>query len=190
MYLSSRALVLAAAWCLLNPVPGAAQDVPLFEISGGYSFLQAEMFTMNLDGTRGDGFGQALHGWVASMTGNLSPALGLTAEFGGNRWKAFGVHLQSLLAGPRVTVARARRVSLFAQVLLGAQRTSSALVPGESSSDFVIQPGVGLDVWMTPTVGLHVGADYRRVFANEASPLGGSSQFRLHGGLAVAGGRQ
>ena len=187
MLLMSRVLVLATC-CVFVSSPAAAQETPLFELSGGYTFLQAEKFTFLPDGTL-DGSGQAFHGWVGSITVNLSPALGLTGELGGNYWRAFGIDLRSLLVGPRVTVRRGH-VSMFAQVLLGAEQISTALAPGFGASTFALQPGAGIDFWTTPNVAIHVGADYRRVFENAERPRAGSNQFRLHGGLAVAAGQR
>lgn len=64
----------------------------------------------------------------------------------------------------------------------------------ESLAGLAIQPGVGVDFWVTPNVAIRGGADYRRAFVEDDRrdfvTIRDLNQFRYHVGLAVAGGRR
>ena len=62
---------------LLITVSADAQDVPKFELFGGYAFA-------NTAGTLGDQGRPNLNGWNASFTANLNRWTGLVADFGGS----------------------------------------------------------------------------------------------------------
>ena len=179
---------LSAMLMLAVFAPGTsfAQDARLFELSGGYSFARASNSFVGMN----------FNGWIASATGNLSPIFGITGEIGGSYRSIdpFGngndllVTLHSFLAGPRVNLRAATKVTLFGQFLVGAHRFG---LEGASATDFAIQPGVGVDFWTAPNVAVRLGADYRRTFRSGSRRLlifeGNSwNQFVVHVGGVVA----
>lgn len=162
----------------IDTAPTLAQQTPAVDISGGYSFLRDQEIETNF------------HGWVASMAGNVNEWFGIVGEVGGNyrTLQAFDTDIDlsvhSFLAGPRFS-GRGAQVTSFGQVLLGVARASAGVL-GETASvtEFALQPGGGVDVWLRPNVGIRVGGDYRRIFAEGA----GTNEFRFHVGIVVAAG--
>jgi len=171
-----RVSVFAFVSCLMA-APAFAQETPSFDVSGGYSFLRDQEVEENF------------HGWVASVTGNLSPLLGITGEIGGN-YKTVDVigtdvslSVHSFLVGPRLAARTNPAFTPFVHVLDGAARGSaSVLGQSESATDFALQPGGGVDFWVRENVGVRAGADYRRVFSEGE----GSNEFRFQLGIVLA----
>jgi hypothetical protein len=51
---------------------------------------------------------------------------------------------------------------------------------------FVVQPGAGIDFWITRALGIRLGADYQHLISS-GEPFHG---VRTHVGIAIAGGRR
>lgn len=176
------ALVLA---CLMlgMAMPAFAQDTrPAVEISGGYSFLRDQDIEENL------------HGWLASVSGNVTRWLGIVGEVGGNYKTVtlfdtdFDFSVHSFMAGARFSARGPGNVTPFGQVLVGAARGSiSVLDESESSTEFAVQGGGGVDFWVRPRLAIRVGGDYRRIVVNEDDD-GGLNEFRFYAGLVVGAG--
>ncbi len=129
----------------LTFLPVMAQEIAKAEVFGGYSWA-----------------GGNFHGWNSSVTGNLSPRFGITADFSGH----YGTEqagpilvkqdAHSFLFGPRYSF-RGKRFTPFVYTLLGATRFhESATVSGQrlSASDtgFSSALGGGLDVKVSDRV--------------------------------------
>lgn len=172
--------VLAALFALVVAAPASAQNVPAFEVSGGYSLLRDQASE------------ESFHGWLASVTGNLNRMLGITFEVEGSSKTLeeldgenvdFGY--QSFMFGPRLSSRRSENVTPFAHVLIGGSRASVNLLGmSVSSTNLALQPGGGVDIWMASNIGIRAGGDYRRVFAEEA----GINQYRFHVGMVIGAG--
>jgi opacity protein-like surface antigen len=189
MRFAMRTAVVAAALSLFAPVTGFAQDAPKWDASVGYSLLN--------DSDLGDAIDEGtFHGWLGSFNYNVTPLIGITGEVGRNSksLEEFGglvdadISFLSYLVGPRVG-RRVENISYFGQVLFGGVRSEAnveilgvPLIEGGESSDFAIQPGAGVDFFVTPNTGIRVGADYRRVFYEGE----GSNQFRFHVGVVFS----
>jgi hypothetical protein len=147
---SSRGLILTFATILFGSVlPAAAQDNPALDVSGSYWFL-TEIH-----------IGGKVHGWVASVTRNVTPVLGITGEIGGT----YKANYYSLLAGPRFASRQDPRVTRYAHMLIGPVIAGVPL----RRAYFALQPGGGADFWLRPRLGVRAGIDYRHVFADENS---------------------
>lgn len=152
---------------LLGTVPLKAQT-PRAEISGGYSFLH--------DHDRSENFPA---GWVASATGNVNTWIGVAAEVGGNyrtcdncqrgpftsqdsRGTDLHLRVYTFMAGPRVAARAIPAVTPFAQFLLGGAHVSGGVeFDGALTTGFTYQPGGGVDVRVTPNLGIRLQGDYR-----------------------------
>ena len=163
-----KSLGMALCVLVLGVLPAGAQT-SRFEFSGGYSFLHEQ--------DRSEDYPA---GWVAAGTGNVTDWIGVSAEVSGNyrtcnkcqrgpftsvnsRGKDLDLAMYTFMAGPRLA-ARMSRVTPFAQVLLGGTHMSGgAEFDGALSTGFSYQPGGGVDVYVTPTLGLRVQGDYRVV---------------------------
>ena len=181
-------------------VPAFAQSVPKVELSGGYQFLNfsAEDESESMP-----------KGWYFDVAGNLSPMLGLVFQVGGN-YKTFGesvslggitatasadLSVHEFLGGARLNARSDSAIVPFGQVLVGAVSTSvevsgSTTIPGmapitfneeDSGTDFGLEAGGGVNFALSDTLGLRVGADYLRVFADD----GGANAFRFAVGIVI-----
>jgi hypothetical protein len=143
-----RVLTLAFCLFLLTPAAAAQEATPIAEIAGGYSALNDDENTLS--------------GWVASASASITRLFGVTAEVGVNYFSETETHFDQTFSygynilfagiGPRL-VARGSRVAAFGQFLVGVQN--------QHDSVFALQGGGGIDVWITPTVGVRAGVDGR-----------------------------
>jgi hypothetical protein len=154
---------------LLTPAPSRAQT-PSVEISGGYAFMR--------DQDRAEKFPA---GWVASAVGNINGWIGAVSEIGGSyrvchdcqrgpftsaTFRGTDRHLRvfTFMVGPRFASRAVSRVTPFGQVLLGGSHISGGVqFDGALTTGFTYQPGAGVDVSVTPDLGLRLQGDYRVV---------------------------
>jgi opacity protein-like surface antigen len=166
---------------LLWALPAGAQT-PQFEFSGGYAFMR--------DQDRSEDFPA---GWFASASGNITNWVSAVAEIGGSyrncrecqrgpftsetfRGTDRNLKVFTFMAGPRVSTRAMSRAMPFAQILLGGSHISGGVqFDGALTTGFTYQPGAGVDLYLTPTLGLRVQGDYR-VVRTEGNN-GGASRF-------------
>jgi hypothetical protein len=169
------------------------EAVPNVELAAAYSYLWDDSFGEQ------DLSGRFNLGWLASGTVNVTDSLGIVGEANGNynspdhttlgepidpntRFSLLGLH-----AGPRYTDRRGGVARPYAQFLLGATRFSASDTDESvSSTEFSIQPGVGVVFRASETVGIDLGADYRLVFTDPYK----TNEFRLHAGVVFGLGRR
>jgi hypothetical protein len=190
-----RSSVLTAVLTLAMAVPAFAQLAPAYDVSVGYSLLRDEELA-DLD------LAETLHGWLASVGFNFNRWLGIVGEVGGNYGtfdveppiEGFGpfeidLKVLSYMGGPRFASHASPSFTPYGQFLFGVARGSvEFLDESESSSEFAIQPGGGLDIWVIPDIGIRVGGDFRRIFFDEIEGDGGANEFRFHVGIVIRGG--
>lgn len=207
MYLRSLTVLAVCALTATAPRPVSAQDigdlpVPLVEVSGGYMFMR----DFSDEDELGVGDVDFPAGWYFSAAVNPTQWLGLVGEVGGsykNDFEAgppgFSVsntaRVYTFLGGPRF-FHKAGRVVPFVQVLAGVAHMRLKTVfpteiyaPGTFKADttaFAIQPGAGLTVLLTETVGVRVSGDYRSImdFAGEEETIY-MNEFRLAAGFTL-----
>lgn len=179
-----------ASFVLCFSLPALAQHAPKVDISGAFSFLGDQAFEESFQQPTAATF----PGWVGSVADHLNPWFAMVGELGGNyrptyRYQLLGsVNLQihSYLVGPRFS-ARARQVTPFAHILVGATRFMAHVDgPNTSFVEFAVQPGGGVDFWVRPRVGIRAGGDYRR-YGHENV---GHAEFRGQVGIVLAFGTQ
>jgi hypothetical protein len=152
---------------LLLSAPASAQT-PRADIFAGYAVMR--------DQDRAETFPA---GWVASVAGHITDWIGVVSEVGGSHrvcedcqrgpftsatFRGTDRHLRvfTFMAGPRFAARQLPRVTPFAQLLLGGSHISGGVqFDGALTTGFTYQPGAGIDLNLTPTVGLRVQADYR-----------------------------
>ncbi len=176
--------VTAALGFTLVPAAAAAQP-SRFEVSGGYQATRAadQIFAA---------------GWSLDVSSSLGDAWGIVAEVSGaHRVEGdsdLGVDVKlsvhSLGAGARWSKRRATRIGLFLQMLAGvtrfnAQAEMGGTDIGGSSTEFMLQPGGGIDVRLNERLGLVGQADYRHVFLDGGGRESGESQFRVLLGVRI-----
>jgi hypothetical protein len=145
-------LMLAAA--LLATVPALAQTTAAApDLSVGYATLW--------DVTSEDSSADPYKGWVVSGAYPLLwPRLSLVGEAGSQTRSTITAETQrvtAILGGPRFALIGGR-LAAFGQLLIGMERFAE---PGLTESGLAIQPGGGVDFWITQMLGARAQADYR-----------------------------
>jgi opacity protein-like surface antigen len=192
-------LRILAFWVTVSSVaaPVFAQSTKA-EISAGYQFLNFVV----------DGEDESMpKGWYLDVSGNLTPMLGIVFQVGGN-YKTFeetvtaggitatataDLKVHEFLGGVRVKAKGSPALVPFAQVLAGGingsvEVSSTTTIPGQppiafsdsdSSTNFALEVGGGVNFGLSDKTGLRVGADYLRVFEEG----GGANLFRFTVGI-------
>ena len=171
-----------AALLLALPTPARAQS-GAGEFSAGWQLLHFEEETFN-------------RGWYADALFNLSDGIGVVGVVGGHYRTLdetefvsgfpvdvtadLGIH--SFMGGMRLSAPQNPRIVPFAQGLIGmvhgsASVEGSATLAGrtftvdesESDTDLAFELGGGVNIGLTDTVGLRLGASYFRVVEEGAS---------------------
>jgi opacity protein-like surface antigen len=179
-------------------IPVSAQTTPRTEISGGYQFL-----TFSVD----DENESMPKGWYFEVAGNLNPMLGIVFQVGGN-YKTFeesvtigggtftaeaDLKVHDFLGGVRLSARDNPRLVPFGQLLVGGvngslELTTTSTIPGipsfseeDSSTNFALLFGGGVNFGLTDRTGVRFGVDYMRIFEEDA----GSNVFRFTVGLVI-----
>lgn len=172
--------ILGVVLCLIA-ILGVATPVLAQESAGdvaiGYSILHdseaEETFPM---------------GWLFAGGVNLGSNLAVVGEVGGNYKKVdfFGedlnLRVHSFLGGVRVQ-NRHPKAMPFGQVLVGlAHMGLSVLGESESSNGFAVQPGGGVDIALSSSLGARVQGDFRMIRSDGET----ANEFRVGFGLVFA----
>ena len=125
-------------------------------------------------------------GWNVSVAGNVSPWLGIVGDATGNYKGGLtandpDVAIHTFTGGPRFSARNSPVAVPFAEFLVGFTRTSFDIDGvGDSSTEFTIQPGGGVDIG-NERVAARLSFAWRRVFY-EGSP---TNMFRFVGGVVI-----
>jgi opacity protein-like surface antigen len=164
--------------------PAMAQT-PSVEIGVGYSYLRDEEIDESLP-----------LGWYADIAGNISDSIGLVGEVGGN-YKTISdddpdldldvkLSVHTAMGGVRLT-RRGDGANIYLQVLAGAARgTVKFQGVSESTTDFAVQPGVGIEFRVGDSMRLRIGGDYRKIFSEGEK----ATQWRATAGLVFRSGQR
>ena len=117
--------------------PAMAQDASKVEAFAGYSYVRITDQGVSANGNGGSG----------AISYNLTPMIGIVADFGGYTGSAHGFdgNIISYMFGPRVSYHMGK-LTPFAQALFGGSRFSAS---GTSENDFSMTVGGGLDYALT-----------------------------------------
>jgi len=139
-----NAAILLLCTSLLSCLPAHGQKVVLF---GGYQLTRFDNGTLIGHNTF------TLNGWNASLTGNLAPFVGVTADFSGAY--SSGSKLHTYTVGPELH-AHVAGIRPFAHALIGGGTTSGPISNG-ASNGLVMFYGGGLDVKAAPFASVRLG---------------------------------
>jgi hypothetical protein len=188
-----RSMAYAVIAVCAAAVPAAAQDPPKIQFAGGYQLLRDE--------------GESLPvGWFAEVGAGVTPAISVVGLVSG-AYKSIeqsetisgvvvsaegDLSIHMFMGGVRYAVRSNPSVTPFAHALLGGVRgsatvTGSGTVGGQtftveesdSSTEFGLLAGGGVDIRLSDRAGLRVGADFLRLFVDE----GGANGFRFTAGV-------
>jgi hypothetical protein len=158
---------------LAQQIPVADDDYQRAEAYAGYSHFRVTQ-----------GSGEGLHGFNASVTGNVTRHVGLKFDLSGHYQTNFGdrVSLYNYLGGVQLKRnSSAARLKPFAHALAGGARLKvSAGSFGFSESGFAAALGAGLDVRASDRFDV-------RVFQVDYNPtrFGGATQHNLRLGVGL-----
>ncbi|PYU13906.1 MAG: hypothetical protein DMG29_10725 [Acidobacteria bacterium] len=127
-----KKLILLAGLFLYLSAPAFAQDTPMAEVFGGYSFVRSSGVTFN--------------GWNGALEGNLNKWLGFVGDFSGHYKSISGtsVRLHTFTIGPQVSFRGIKKATPYAHALFGGARTSVSGSP-TAQTVFAMNFGGGLD---------------------------------------------
>ena len=130
-----------------------AQETPAWDLSGGYSYLKADL--------RGSSF--HLNGGGASVTENLNDWFGGRVEFNAYQGSVNGVNVSAQTAtyGPVFTYRHFDKLTPFAHVQLGAIHASQGYLGISTSAfRFAMTAGGGVDVKINQRAAIRLQGDY------------------------------
>jgi opacity protein-like surface antigen len=179
-------------------IPASAQTAPRTEISAGYQFV-----TFSVE----DESESLPKGWYFDVAGNLNPTIGVVFQVGGN-YKTFeesvtigggtftataDLKVHEFLGGLRLNARDNPRLVPYGEVLVGGisgslELTTTSTIPGipafsqeESSTNFAVVIGGGVNFGVSDRTSIRFGVDYLRIFEEDA----GSNVFRFLVGLVI-----
>jgi hypothetical protein len=130
-----------------------AQDLPQWEITGGYSYLYA-----NLNGTRFH-----MNGGGGSGTENLNNWFGGRIEVNGYYGNDAGTvaSAQTITYGPVFSYRRINRITPFAHVQVGVMHASTGYLGISANAfKFAVAPGGGVDLALNRRTTLRLDGEY------------------------------
>ena len=129
-----RRLILIGVLVWLAAVPVIAQETPRAEVFAGYSVVPTTA--------------TSLHGWAASLNGNINTWFGIKGDFSGH-YKTFAgaeVKLHTFTFGPQISYRKNKNVVVFAHALFGGAHASAGFDGlSVSNTSFAANLGAGLD---------------------------------------------
>jgi hypothetical protein len=174
---------LTALVVLVLTGPAAAQSTRI-EVSGGYQATRVPDETLPL-------------GWIVDVAIKVHDRFAAVAEVSGayktvpdeNLGVDVDLSLHTWAFGPRWYAGRIGRILPYVQLMVGAERASATAqilqtAIGDSRTSFMLQPGGGVNVQMSNTIGVLGQFDYRRVFLdNKEDGASGENRLRIAVGL-------
>ena len=155
-----RRLLGAAFVALLIPASALAEGTPKVEVFGGYSVVHHPEGRGSLN----------LHGWNASIAGNLNDWFGVVGDFEGHygspevfTFSVGDIREHSFFGGPKIAYRKNERFTPFGHALFGMTRSSVETFGLGFPADraFATAFGGGLDVKLTDHIAVRaVQADW------------------------------
>jgi hypothetical protein len=144
-----KKILLLAVLVMLTSALALSQDVPKWEVFGGYSYLRVN------PGFGADGVDTS--GWEAAANYNISHSWGLKADVSGH-YCCDGEHMHNFLFGPQFAFrSQDNKWTVFAHGLIGASHADSIV----SDTSVAWAAGGGFDWYFHNNVGWRVAqVDY------------------------------
>lgn len=209
--MSSRFVAVLIAFLMVFALvaPATAQEgsiipVPVAEVSAGYTFMRDLNDFHDWDGTNFPA------GWYTSGAFNVTRWMGLVGEAAGSyKNNMFSSNFEgakasvdgrvyTFMGGPRFFYKRGR-ISPHLQMLVGATHfratgkmtyANLTTTATETDTNFTLQPGGGLTVYLTPSIGARVAADFRTAMNFDGPGTAYNHEVRVSSGLTFNWGRR
>lgn len=175
-------VVAAGITSLAGSASAQTTQMPTFELSAGYQLLRAGEICQEIEGEEEVcGEGQTFPFGVAVDAARNFGAFSILGEAGWSRDSvdipvvngdddSQSVNLFHVAAGPRWSGRNNPRIWPYGQVLVGALIARSGETPfsdSDTSTNLMVQPGVGVNFVTGDGWGIVTQVDYRRVFLDE-----------------------
>ncbi len=150
-----KRFVYLAALVLAFSLRAGAQDTPAWELSAGYSYLNANL--------SGPGPSFSLNGGGGSITQNVNDWFGGRVEINACGGSVLGTNVtaQTFTYAPVFSYRRSWRYTPFGEVQVGAIHGSQGYLGiSQSANKFAIAPGGGVDFRLNDRLGVRVQAHY------------------------------
>lgn len=138
-----RKLVTLVAALMLCSGAAMAQETPKAEVFGGYSLLNQD-----IGGLFGPSQRVNIHGWNASLAGNVNRWFGVVADFSGHYRSSTDASLHTFTFGPQFSYRGNDKVTVFGRLLFGGARShqQTTFAPFTfTDTAFALNVGAGLD---------------------------------------------
>ena len=197
----ARSIALTCIAVLLGcAAPSTAQSAPGAEFSAGWRLL-------NVPNAFGSQSETLPLGWYADVAGNLNRAIAVVGEISGN-YKSFeetetqfgvnvrtdvDLNIHTFLGGVRFNARQNPAFTPYVQALFGLARGSAdadiqttiagrttSFKDSESDTDFAFDAGGGVNINLSDSFAVRVGAGYLRIGARD-----GGNAFRFSAGVVV-----
>lgn len=151
-----RKLVWIVGMVLASGLAAAAQETPKADVFLGYSYGRIRPQSAGTSNFN-------INGGTGSIAWNLNDSFGIVADLAGYRvGKINGLDPDSTaftyLFGPRFSFRRSKKVTPFAQFLIGGARVSENLVPfSASQNSLAMTVGGGVDANLSRHLALRIG---------------------------------
>ena len=146
---------------LLFSVTSKAQDIPAWEISGGYSYMDADLngSHFHLNGGGGPAT-ENLNSWLGGRL-EVNTLQGNEAITVSDQTTVYSVNAQTITYGPVFSYRKFSRITPFAHVQLGVVHGSHEYLGiSQSAFKFAAAPGVGLDFAVNRRTSIRVDGEY------------------------------
>jgi opacity protein-like surface antigen len=143
---------------LMLCVSARAQETPVWEIGGGYSYLHANMNNNSFTGPQFN-----LSGGHVTAEENLNNWFGGRIEFNAFNGGVAGTNVsaQTITYGPVFSYRRFERITPFGHVQFGAVHASEGYLGiSQSAFKFAMTAGGGVDVNLNPRLAVRFQGDY------------------------------
>jgi hypothetical protein len=195
MYLSrfvQLTAVILGSMCYFSGTARAQQAsgrIPQYELAGAYSFVRA-------NGRNSNGSFN-LNGGSASLAYNFGDRFAVVADAGSYRFRGLPSGLTSTMYtymfGPRITLSQSRRITPFAQILVGGGRlnaSSGGVQAGENGLTMAAGGGLDLSIHNHLAVRI-VQAEYLLTrFDSVAGSSATQSNIRISAGVVLRFGKR
>lgn len=188
-----KKLLLIAVFLLGVSMMAMAQDTPMVEIFGGYSFVRSD--TEEAFGAQDEDFDLNMSGWDASVAFNANNWAGFVVDFGGvygspSEEDDVSIRSHTIMVGPRFSVRRGK-VTPFFQYLVGYAHTTADedgdKVFGENV--FAMAFGGGVDININERISVRP-AQVEYLTAKSSGSGQFSDNFRYSAGIVLKLGKR
>jgi hypothetical protein len=146
---------------LLFSISSKAQDIPAWEISGGYSYMDANLNGSHFHMNGGSGTAtENLNSWFGGRL-EVNAFQGYEGITVSDQTTVYSVNAATITYGPVFYYRKFSRITPFAHIQLGAVHGSTEYLGiSQSAYKFAAAPGVGVDFALNRRTSIRLDGEY------------------------------